>query len=260
MIQESSVLHADQKNHILALLNTVTLNSLIEHNAILAGGAVSSAFTYREINDLDVYFRSYVDMYGFLQSMRKTSCIVRSSSSKSILIELDNGQLLQVISFRVFETNEELFSSFDFHAVMGAYEFATENFVFHQSFFECNNNRRLTFNEGTSFPIVSMLRVKKYEKYGYEISKPEFLKILFACMALEIQTVGDLKEHVGGMYGLSSDDIFGEDNDAPVDWDNVFHQLSKITNEVYGFIIEVLDGFSGDWDSLISQHTGIDFL
>ena len=37
-------------------------------NAIIAGGAITSIFTDKEINDLDVYFRTFEDMEVFIRN------------------------------------------------------------------------------------------------------------------------------------------------------------------------------------------------
>jgi hypothetical protein len=65
---------------------------------------------------------------------------------------------------------------------------------------DCQNI--LNFNSNTAYPIMSMLRVDKYKNKGYSISKSEFLRVLLTCMTLKINTIDELKEQLGGMYGL----------------------------------------------------------
>lgn len=85
----------------------------------------------------------------------------------------------------------------------------------------------MKFNSETAFPIVSLLRVQKYEKKGYSISKPEFIRIILTCMNLEIDSYDELKEQLGGMYGINYDKLFEDVKDEPF---NLQEAIDKIAN------------------------------
>src|SRR5690606_39576707 len=65
------------------------------------------------------------------------------------------------------------------------------------------------------YPIMSAIRVKKYESRGYKISKNELLRILLKCSCLNISSYDELAEQIGGLYGLSVDEVF--ETDKPFD-------------------------------------------
>lgn len=113
--------------------------------------------------------------------------------------------MLQLICFDTFDTPKKIFDTFDFTVCMGCYDFKKEKFVLHSDFLKHNSQRILMFNDKTRFPIVSALRVDKYKQKDYTISKTEYLRIILTCMDLHIDNYEDLKEQLGGMYGVNGD-------------------------------------------------------
>lgn len=189
---------------------------LTEHNAFIAGGAITSVMTNKPINDYDIYFRSKTEFTKVITEVMNLdqSGIISSSSlwmfnvtDKSLMFKSD-GNLIQFICYRFFNNPDELFKSYDFTINMGAYDFARDDFEFHPDFFRHNAQRYLHFNPTTDYPLVSAMRVQKYKERGYTISKAQMLKILMTISDLEINSWNQFKDHVGGMYGLSVDDVF----------------------------------------------------
>ncbi|WP_317947265.1 hypothetical protein, partial [Rossellomorea marisflavi] len=140
-----------------------------------------------------------------------------------------NDANVQVIHFDYFKTPQDIFKTFDFTVCMAAYDFGSEEFVLHEDFLKHNSQRGLHFNSNTAFPIVSMLRVKKYEEKGYRISKPEFIRIVMTCMNLEINTYEELKDHLGGMYGVNYDKLFKDIEDEEFDIGKAVDLIANIS-------------------------------
>jgi hypothetical protein len=113
---------------------------------------------------------------------------------------------------------------------MAAYSSLTDEIVYHENFLLHNSQRRLFFNSGTKFPILSSLRIQKYEKRGYNISKNEFLKVIFAVKKCEINSWKDLKNQCGQLYGCN----FIQDSDIPdqeFSMDAALEVISKVNFE-----------------------------
>lgn len=202
--------HLYEKYRIEEIISNCTeemISAMEKFHAIIAGGAITSVFTNAPVNDLDVYFRNQEDMAGFLLAMESTSNIILSYSDKAILFTSNGEQMVQVITFKTFPTIKELFKSFDFTISMGAYDVAKGKFILHKDFLRHNAQRVLMFNKKTSFPIISALRVGKYEERGYNIGKAEFVKIILACMSLNIKTAEQMRNQLGGLYGLNMNKI-----------------------------------------------------
>ncbi|MGG0793772.1 hypothetical protein ABE137_07170 [Brevibacillus laterosporus] len=226
-----------EKSKLYNYLGKELVGELKRTKAYIAGGTITSLFCNRDINDLDVYFRNEESMIDFLESLwDETDTYVVSLTKKSILL-LKNSLHIQLIHDRVYESPKEIFKAFDFTVCMGCYDFDTDSFILHEDFLRHNAQRQLTFNPDTLYPVVSALRVQKYEDKGYEISKTEFLKIMLSCMKLEINSYDELKNHLGGMYGINLDKVFDETKefsleDAIIQISNLFHHESYFVKPV----------------------------
>jgi hypothetical protein len=210
-----------------------------EAGVIIAGGAITSLFTNSDVNDLDVYFRSeeqlvrviaaiYQDdnFSGELFDIADQYSMVYNGNSQRTLMFKNAEQHVQFMTFRYFDKVEEIFDTFDFTCCMGAYDFKHKRFALHKDFLKHNAQKYLKFHKGTAYPIMSLMRVDKYRKKGYDISKAELLRICATCMNLSINSWEDIKDHVGGMYGYDLDDVFNEDVEFSLD--EFIDQLSGV--------------------------------
>lgn len=200
---KSSQKYERQVNTVCAMLGETFLLGLKEHNAIIAGGAVLSAFTNKEIHDIDVYFRSFEDMKAcFFAVTNNFTEIYLSHTDKSItLCDKETKTLVQFIHFDYFDTPKQIFDCFDFTVCMGAIEVLTDSVVLHEDFLTDIATKTMRFNPGTRFPYISLLRTKKYREYGYSIGKGQSLAIATACSRLPINDWETAKDQLGGVYG-----------------------------------------------------------
>ncbi|AFC21524.1 hypothetical protein GAP32_076 [Cronobacter phage vB_CsaM_GAP32] len=216
------------KNILLRSLGEDAVKLLKTTNAIIAGGAITSIFTGAEINDYDIYFRSKKDIVTFIRNtfneegeegepfilseedfldVGSFEFVCLNQTSRSITYS-HNGLNLQLIHFDYFETAHDIFESYDFHINMAAYDFKIDDFVLHDYFITAVAARRLTFNAGTRYPIMSSLRVSKYLERGYNISKKEMFKIGIATANLNIDSWDALEDQLSGFYGIDVSNMF----------------------------------------------------
>jgi len=177
---------------------------LTENKCMIAGGIISRVFTNRstELADVDVYFRSKKNLAEALYQIDGTSDIVFDYTDKSIMIK--SGEVVvQFIIMDYFENPTDIFKRFDFTCVMGAFDCKDDTFHFHEDFFLHNAQRKLHYNPSTDFPIISALRVDKYKKEGYSISKMEYLKVLMSIMNLKVSSWEEAEKQFGKFYGIS---------------------------------------------------------
>lgn len=198
-----------------------------DYNCFLAGGAINSLFTHSEINDYDLYFRNQQDLYDFMTEYSNSSWII-SDSDKSFTIKM--GELIvQPIFFRYFDSAKQIFESFDFTVCMGAYDFQKEEFVLHEDFLKDIAARRLVFNSGTAFPVISALRIAKYKEKGYEIDRRQFMRVMLAISKLKITSFEMLRRHLGGMYGESIEEFLKIEEGEPFNLDKVIDSMADYT-------------------------------
>ena len=202
------------------------LNVVKKYNCYIAGGAITSVFTGREINDIDIYFKNKTDLYNLLVN---ENMYILHTTDKSITFSYRDIQC-QAIFFDYFEKASDIFDRFDFTVCMGAYDCTEDKFVLHKDFIRHNSQRRLIFNENTDYPIISCLRVDKYKSKGYEIGKMEFIKMMLCVNKLNIKTFSDFKKHVGGMYGESYNKAFDEIEQDSFD---IGVAIEKLNNLIY---------------------------
>lgn len=238
-----------ERNKLKEYLGDCLYKKLKEYRCFVAGGTITSLFCNREINDVDIYFRNKEDIKDFiLKVVKKRSMWIVAKTKKALLLKY-NDILIQLICFDTFITPEEIFNTFDFTVCMGCYDFEKECFVFHDDFLKHNSQRILMFNKSTAYPIVSALRVDKYKQKGYLISKTEYLRVLLTCMDLHIDNYQDLKEQLGGMYGVDYDEIIKPLEGEKFDLSEVIIKMSEIINHPDYFKKKSTDPIEIDnWD------------
>lgn len=154
----------------------------------VAGGAISSLASGRhdEIEDYNLYFPSLEAAVEAIRYMKEDNPHVAFVSDKSITYVLKDGTKVQFVYTDFYPTAEDIFKHFDFYCVMGAYDCRDEQLYFHENFWLHNAQRYLGVNTGTLYPLISLLRINRYESKGYHTSRKEYLKLGLACAKLNI--------------------------------------------------------------------------
>lgn len=233
-------------------------NMLKDCQAVVAGGAITSLFTNKEVNDVDIYFKTkqgwtkfLVQMMGLvnLSDIGEYEIRVWHHTKRSILVKHEVNDHydkvetnIQLIGMDVFPTVNDIFKSFDFTINMGAYDFEKEEFVLGYNFLKHNAQRILSFNEKTTFPLMSALRVQKYQERGYTISKAQMFRILLAVNLKKFNSWEDFKNELGGLYGLDPDEVVDESKEFSIEEgmtqleqvfiSNKYKNLKSITDSV----------------------------
>lgn len=231
-----------EKAKIKQMLGTDVYDMLKETECVLAGGAITSLFTNREINDFDIYFTSkeslsqvFAQAFGVSEDefLSPYDLIVKFATKRSMLcVDKYGQQKLQFIHYKIHKNIQSIFQSFDFEHVMGAFDFDTEEFVLHENFMKTNAQRLMQFNPSTDFPITSMMRVQKYKERGYTISKAQMLRIAFTIANKEYASWEDVKSEISGLYGIAPEDMFDETKTFSLE--EVVLQLDKLVlNDKY---------------------------
>lgn len=207
-----------------------------EYKIILAGGAITSLMTGKEVNDFDLYFRTpdalsavFANIYNMSDDgfINQYDLIVKFATQRSMLcIEKYSKSKVQLIHYKTHDTIESVFDSFDYSVNMAAFDFATEEFVFHEDFWKAVSQRVLRFNPKTDFPVTSLMRVQKYKEKGYSISKAQMLRIAFTIASRDYSSWEKVKNEVSGLYGITPDKLF--DETKPFSLEEVVAQLEKI--------------------------------
>lgn len=243
-----------QVEKVMDQLGDYTKDVLQTTNAIIAGGAVLSAFTNQEIKDIDIYFQNEEALTeAFVLLTRDWDNVYLGHTDKSITFsDRDTGARLQFIHFEYFETPEEVFEAFDFTVCMGAIKLSTEKqpqLVLHKDFIGDMASRTLRFNQGTRFPYISLIRTRKYQEKGYHIARGGLLAIAMACGYIPLDSWEKAKEQLGGVYGDAVEPQI--DNESPFTPEALFDIISEINEPE-----TPLAGIDTDYDRVWNRLTG----
>lgn len=165
----------------------------------IAGGAILSLFTGNEVNDIDVFFRSKEDVFNAINSFSAHWYFTKwSATSKGIF-----KKPVQFVYKNTFSSVEEIFKDFDFSVCCAAYDCATEEFVFGNTFFEDVAARTIHFNPHTNSAIMTIPRIIKYQERGYSFPKTELMKVGLSLANYNLQSWDDVANVLSGTYGSS---------------------------------------------------------
>ena len=217
-------------NKVESLLGKHFIEYMDKHGGFyVAGGCLTSLSTNKEVNDIDIYFPDRKSLTAAIQWMQDDGAWCCFISEKSITYTC-GGITYQFIYYDFYEKPEDIFNHFDFTINMCAYSSLTKEIVQHNNFMMHNAQRHLSFNPDTKFPIISALRVDKYQQRGYKIPRNEFVKIMLAVNKLEINSWQEFKNQCGNLYGLNyiNDETI---KDKSFSLDNAFEVIANTSFE-----------------------------
>lgn len=260
--------HSNELTKIKSLVSESVWELFKECDVIIAGGTITSVFCNREVNDIDVYVRSEDDFFKFISMIYEGNdfkLIASNMTNRSILFyDKETKQDVQLIIYKFFPDVNAIFNNYDFTVNMGALNCGSELFQFHDDFFKHNSQRYLQFHTGTAYPLISALRVQKYVEKGYTISKAQMLRLLLTITKLNIMSWDELKDNIGGMYGLNMDEVFPETEEFSLEksieiLDEVISDKKFITKYESISYHQIVDKHFSEYDDKRISATGIFF-
>lgn len=195
----------------------------------LSGGAILSLVMGTEINDFDIYFKTKYDAYEFYKELNGT---LISNTDKSLVVKKHkNGEtyFFNLIIFRYFDYAQDIFDSFDFTCCKAAW--TGKKFIYDSKFMPDVASRRIVYTPSFRYPIASLLRVYKYQKKEFTISRNEMLKIIFQITQHPINSIKDLEEELGSHYGIALNKIYPKDEEFTIP--KLIDVLSNLPDDIF---------------------------
>lgn len=200
----------------------------------LAGGSILSTVTRTEINDYDIYPKTNEAMIEAFYQLLDDGCFVVNISDRAVTFKSNNitnskkeRAIIQVMTYDTFETAEKIFEHFDFSVCMGAFDFDSKTYTFHEDFYHDIASKNLRFNTKTRYPLNSMLRVNKYHSKGFFVSKMELIRIVLTVIEKGAPTSWEeLESQIGGVYGRQ---IRINEDDVPFSMQAAMDKLEKLS-------------------------------
>lgn len=154
----------------------------------IAGGSLHR--TYRNLplhtSDVDVFFKDKEQMDAYVKELimgenshgkYKTKNYIITEWHQSVTLQyMDNEWKIQCVTFKYFPTVEDLFKSFDINICRLAYD--GDQVIGEENVLNEIKSNTIKFNkESINFPSVTLKRMVKYIKMGYDVNDEE-LKVL----------------------------------------------------------------------------------
>ena len=188
-----------EKQPLNTFLKHLTTGSVLEHlieilpkcnvdGPWIAGGALHR--TYRKLSlsdsDVDVFFKNKEQLDKYLFELNANDLTSGTYTVKSYVVSewhhtvvlsyMDTDWKIQCISFKYFDTIEDLFRSFDINVCRIAYD--GNDVILEENVLNQIQNNNLKFNASSIYyPSVTLKRLVKYIKMGYNIEDTD-LRIL----------------------------------------------------------------------------------
>jgi hypothetical protein len=217
-------------------------------DCFLAGGAMTSIYNNKPVEDYDIYCKTNKDAFKVIRVLERERFNCLAKTNRSVLFcqgQEENKILVNVIYFNYFNNLQEVFNLFDFTVCMGGYDFKHNSFDFHSAFFRDNLLKNLFYSNNSKYPIGALVRVGKYKNKGFDISKKELLKIALHCSGLEINNIEELEDQVGTIYGCTLSSFI--DTNKPFDVKDVISRLDEIEDQDFMPLIKGIS--SVDWEA-----------
>lgn len=155
----------------------------------IAGGSLHRTFRNIPLNnaDIDVFFKNEEQKTKFLEDLIKNKS--GKYESKDLIVSqwhdcvtitcMGKDWKIQCVKFVYFQNITELFKSFDINVCRLAYD--GNNVIYEDNIFDDIKTNKLKLNdEAINYPSVTLKRLIKYVKMGYDVDDTELKKLCYS--------------------------------------------------------------------------------
>lgn len=167
----------------------------------IAGGSIRAILSKTFIQDMDIYV-SDMDIVSLLikKFVILKYTVVASTDNAVTLKNTETNKIIQIIKKVLLDVSNpaDLLEEFDFTITQAV--FYNDTLYLGETFLEDLASRSLIItNKHLKYPIASLVRVLKYQRYGFIASPLLLVNIALQTHALEINTYAQLKEQLQGI-------------------------------------------------------------
>ena len=161
----------------------------------IAGGVFKDIFQNQEFKDIDIFFESEFDFMIEKGQHSSNDLLTKVYENENAIGLYDNSKGISIdLVQKKFGSPKEILDSFDFTVSKFCLYQQNNNFnvIYHKHFFEDLTTKTLRFDCGTLNPIAQLSRAIKYSRYGFKLSKIDFLNLLREVNNLDNDVFNDL--------------------------------------------------------------------
>lgn len=206
------------KKFISNLKSNKVYNIFVKNKLILAGGSLVRLLEeqdYLSIHDYDFYFKSKeqieellndIEIYN-LNNNAKFKLVCKTENAYTFT--LSSNFTFQFITLDKLINNSpmKIIDKFDFSICQIAYDFEWDEVVCSDIWTDDINNRHITFNTNTLYPLSSFVRLNKYLDRGYSMGTIDKLALAFSISQLNIKTFSDVSKQMNGISATVLEDF-----------------------------------------------------
>lgn len=180
------------------------------NSGFVAGGAITSVFSYQQINDFDIFLHEDKDVTNVIAQLRnkvrekqiELESVIETDTAFSFKVKGKRYQFVKVLTGSM----RNVVDNFDFTICMGAWS-QQHGFLLDESFLHHLSQRRLVFNINAAYPICSLYRARKFIKRGFTMNGIEAIKLGLTIQNLDLSTYAELRKQLMGIDTLFLKDL-----------------------------------------------------
>lgn len=244
------------------------LQTIVLRDTIVTGGCIASMLLGEEVNDVDLYFRTYEtavavakhyvaewkddsikieeleDSHGekrvrvVVQSDGISEHHAKPGSFKPVFLSSNAITLaghpypLQVV-LRFWGEPDKIHDSYDFVHCTNYWEMVTNKLTLRPEALEALLSRTLVYR-GSLYPVCSVIRLRKFIKRGWRINAGQILKMLLQISGMDLLNPRVLEEQLTGVdaaYFYSALAMCQGNHDECLDRSRLIEVIEKVFDE-----------------------------
>lgn len=166
----------------------------------VAGGSLRSIISKSPINDIDLYITDQDVIVDIVEYLKETYQVVANTDNAITLKHVSKDKIIQIIKKVLLDPTDptSLFDEFDFTITCAL--LYKNTLYLSETYLEDLASRSLViYNTNLKFPIATLIRTQKYQRYGFKASSLLFVNLSLQIHALDISTYADLKAQLQGI-------------------------------------------------------------
>ena len=209
------------------------LRAQVRRDTIVTGGCIASMLLGEEVNDVDLYFRTYetavavakhyVEQWKDASIQAEELLDVRGEKRVRVKVQSDGMQARQAkfgsfaptfmssnaitlaghpyplqIVLRFWGEPDKIHSTYDFAHCTNYWEMATNKLTLRPEALESLLSRTLIYR-GSLYPVCSIMRLRKFIRRGWRINAGQILKILLQISGLKLDSFKVMEDQLTGV-------------------------------------------------------------
>lgn len=256
-------------NNFLESIEDKEIRALIKKHGYVTGGAIPCMLMDDYVNDYDIYLNNKEVVDKVLAYFKNDNKVSTTNDIDSIIDNIKTTPTPKKFKVNLITNNsinfsdkiqivvgfygepEQVIKSFDFAHIKSYFLLDNSELVVKEDVYKLIFEKELVYT-GSSYPLSSFLRTKKYIKKGWNITNTEMIKIaLDMVVALKDSLTQTYKIDVGGLDADEAEGVIErkikeqKDKPKPITYTSVFDDNNQNNSEMFMNVNEFIKHLNG---------------